>query len=92
MHDFQWINNVNFAALFLGAYSETARDKKLALSVEKPIVIGLSNSLHRPFTGERKNVTQANCIFTFLKKHTIVIDATLLKCQMKVGNFTLLFT
>jgi hypothetical protein len=45
--DFRGIKNVNFATLLL---SSEAREQARALTFEKPISIGLSNHLQRPFT------------------------------------------
>jgi hypothetical protein len=47
---FRGIKNVNFATLLLSSEAEAAREQALALTFEKPISIGLSNHLQRPFT------------------------------------------
>jgi hypothetical protein len=48
--DFRGIKNVNFATLLLSSEAEEAREQARALTFEKPITIGLSNHLQRPFT------------------------------------------
>ena len=93
--DFRGIKNVNFATLLLSSEAEADREQPRALTFEKPISIGLSNHLQRPFTSPSwmdKKVHQVNVkmsqemkvflrllIITSLKRHTIFIVATLLK-------------
>jgi hypothetical protein len=48
--DFRRIKNVNFATLLLSSEAEADREQARALTFEKPISIGLSNHLQRPFT------------------------------------------
>jgi hypothetical protein len=47
--DFRGIKNVNFATLLLSE-AEAAREQARVLTFEKPISIGLSTHLQRPFT------------------------------------------
>jgi hypothetical protein len=72
--NFRGIKNVNFATLLRLSEAEAAREQARALTFEKPISIGLSNHLQRPFTSpstlksassERKNVTRDESIFAF---------------------------
>jgi hypothetical protein len=48
--NFCGIKNVNFATLLRSSEPEAAREQARALTFEKPISIGLSNHLQRPFT------------------------------------------
>jgi hypothetical protein len=48
--NFCGIKNVNFATLLLSSEAEAAREQVHALTFEKPISIGLSTHLQRPFT------------------------------------------
>jgi hypothetical protein len=48
--DFRGIKDVNFTTLLLSSEAEAARKQVRALTFEKPISIGLSNHLQRPFT------------------------------------------
>jgi hypothetical protein len=48
--DFCGIKNVNFATLMRSSEAEAEHEQARALTFEKPILIGLSNPLQRPFT------------------------------------------